>query len=108
MVRSGTLPNRSNDNDTVSRIRLRADSFIPLSTVTLLICDNEYVLLSRSLPKSCSRLLVDIKPDEPVNVSKVDDDVSGERGEGIRAAAYTDGSGVVLGLTEDLKVPPNE
>jgi hypothetical protein len=49
-----------------------------------------------------SRLLVDVQPDEPVDVPQVHDDVVRHRGEREGAAERTDRSLVVFGLAEDL------
>ena len=49
------------------------------------------------------RLLVDVEPDQPVDVPQVDDDVSRQGGEGVGASERPNGGCIVFGLPEDLK-----
>ena len=48
------------------------------------------------------RLLVDVEPEQPVDVPQVDDNVGLQGGEGVGAPECPDGSCIVFGLAEDL------
>ena len=48
------------------------------------------------------RLLVDVEPEQPVDVPQVDDNVSLQGGEGVGAPECPNGSCIVFGLAEDL------
>ena len=48
------------------------------------------------------RLLVDVEPEQPVDVPQVDDNVSLQGGEGVGAPECPNGSCIVFGLSEDL------